>query len=651
MTNLTGSKIKRRIRVIKAMIVSFFVMTVILICASIAIFKTIRTFVYGESLWTRSQITANYNLSLYAQTTDEHYYNNFLNHLKIIESDEAGLKEILDKGYVTESALDYIEAGNNDRGDLEISLRIFAYIMKFSLTQRMIQEWEVGNRLAKELKLIGEEIHSDYSAGKSYGPKDLEEVLRKIHLNNSQMAMHEMLFSKPLVDFARKTENLLGILHLSLFLIVSFLAIFIFYSTENIFKRSLVAIKSSIKDAVTGNLNNLIHIPPEEDIDGISGHLNLMYQSFKEQLKGRLSAQESEARLTILADAMPQIVCIYDKHHQVEFLNQVGKNFLGIYNEDIKNFSVINYCHPEEKARFIKAQEKGSSDKEPIEIEIRLKNTSNEYQWFLCRFQPIIDEDNEIIRWYGSFTNIQSQKVHSFELEKAVMIRDQFLSIASHELKTPLTALKLQTGMRQRIIDKRTFESIDLDYFQKIVKDDKKQIDRIIRLVDDMLDISRIKSGKLSFNYNEIEVNEFMIDVLQRFYPEFTERQCELKFDPIPMTFCYWDSHRIEQVMINLLSNALKYGRNQDVTVKLEKDSDFIRIHVTDQGEGIHPHNQAKIFELFERANHDQSVSGLGLGLFIVNQIIQSHQGNIKVVSDTDQGSTFIVSLPIRVKG
>lgn len=375
-----------------------------------------------------------------------------------------------------------------------------------------------------------------------------------------------------------------------------------------------------------------------------------MYQSFKEQLNGRLSAEESEARLIILADTMPQIVCIYDNKYQVEFLNKVGREYLGLCASSVKNFAIIDYCHPEDRDSASSKILEGTIKKTPIELEVRLKNTDGVYNWFLCRFQPILDEELEINRWYGSLTNIQAQKNHSIELENSILIRDQFLSIASHELKTPLTALKLQTGMRQRLIDKKMVEGIDMNYFQKIVRDDKKQIDRIVRLVDDMLDITRIKSGKLSFNFSELEVNNFFTDVLQRFVPEFNERNCQLTFNSIPSTTCYWDYHRIEQVMINLLSNALKYGRNKDVEVKLVKESDFIKIHVQDQGEGISYKNQQKIFDLFERANHDQSVSGLGLGLFIVKQIVQSHQGTIEVISSEDQGSTFIVTLPTKVE-
>lgn len=647
---LSGSKIKRRISVIRAMIVSFFVVTVIMIGLSIATFKTIRTFVYGESMWTRSQILASYSLTQYLETRNEEHYQNFLSHLKIIEADEAGLIEILDKDTVTTKAIDHIEQGMNDRRDLEVALRVFSFLIQFPITQDMIHEWQIGNSLTRELKTLGSRIHQDYLQNVQYSKEQKDNMLAEIHDNNARLNRHELRFSQPLVDLAREVENLLGLLHLFLFLLISMLGIYIYFSTAQIFQRSLQTIKNSILDAVSGNVNQQILIPAEEDIFDISSHLNWMYASFEKQLKGRLSAEESEARLAILADAMPQIVCIYDSKYQVEFLNKNGREYFGVSAEDIKQVNMIHFCHDEEKSRALRQREQGTITKAPGEIEVRLKNTQNIYQWFLCRFEPVLNDNNEIIRWYSSFTNIQGQKAHALELEKSVAIRDQFLSIASHELRTPLTALKLQIGMRQRLIDKKLIDHVDLNYFQKNIIDDNKQIDRIIRLVDDMLDISRIKAGKLSYDFSEIEVNQFINEVVQRFLPEFNEKKCQLIFEPISETICFWDSHRIEQVMINLLSNALKYGRNKDVLIKLEKQFDQIAIKVIDQGEGIDSENKEKIFELFERANKDQAISGLGLGLYIVKQIVQSHHGRIDIFSEFDKGSTFVITLPIRVE-
>lgn len=648
-SELKRSKIKQRIAIYKTAVASFFILTILIIGLSVAVIKTLRTFSNGESIWARSQITAHYYLSLYLSTRDITYYESFLESLEPIDAKEAGLNEIFKNNKVTLSAIDHFVAGKNDRRDLQIALRVLVFLNNMKFVEDRVAEWTMANALVRDLKVVANKVHQDYQSNRSYSEEEFRAVLKEINDINYQLSYHEVNFSEPLLEFSRTLENYLSLLQLGIFLCFSLLTVYIDYSTVQIFKRSLAAIKKSINDAVSGNLNTHIHLPAEEDIDGISTNLNLMYQSFREELNGRLSAEESQARLSILADTMPQIVSTYDADEQMEYLNIVGKNYFGVNDSNIKSFSILDHCHPTEREFLAEEIRKGVIEKRAIEKELRLKNTNGEYNWFLCRFQPHFDEGNNIIRWYTSYTNIQTQKNHSIELEKSIQVRDQFLSIASHELKTPLTALNLQIGMRQRLIDKNIVQSIELDYFQKIVNDDKKQLNRIIRLVDDMLDISRIRSGKLSFHYSEQEFNEFISEVLARFSQEFSERNCELIFHQIPKTICYWDFNRIEQVLINILSNALKYGGNKDVVVKLEKASDTIKIHVEDEGDGISLKDQKKIFELFERANRDRSISGLGLGLYISNQIVQSHQGTIEVSSRPLKGSVFTVSLPIRV--
>lgn len=247
-------------------------MTIILIGLSIAIFKTLRTFARGESFWSKSQILSNYSLSLYVTTRDEKFYEQFLNHLKVIEADDVGLTELLAKKKVTPSVLDHFERGMNDRSDLNIALRIFLYFSDTELVQGMVREWTKGNQLIKELKQIAESVHQDYSNNKFYSNQEKDNLVQKIHHSNQLLLIHESNFLEPVIDFARFLENLLGILQFSLFICFTLLVIFVDYSTTQIFRRTLNAIKSSIKDAVSGNLDTMIHIPMDEDIAGISGH-------------------------------------------------------------------------------------------------------------------------------------------------------------------------------------------------------------------------------------------------------------------------------------------------------------------------------------------------------------------------------------------
>lgn len=234
------------------------------------------------------------------------------------------------------------------------------------------------------------------------------------------------------------------------------------------------------------------------------------------------------------------------------------------------------------------------------------------------------------------------------KLQQSVTARDEFLSIASHELKTPLTTLKLQSQIRERYLNKGDFSKFSSDNLIKMFTSDRKQIDRIVRLVDDMLDIGRINSGKLGMTLENFDLCELARDVVERIRAQYQDAKVELNFDCAESARVHADRHRIEQVLVNLLSNALKYGDGKPVTVKLYSRAGRVFTEVIDRGIGIAPKDHKLIFGRFERAVEGTGISGLGLGLFIVKQIIEGHQGQIHVVSDLGEGSKFTFDLPER---
>lgn len=226
---------------------------------------------------------------------------------------------------------------------------------------------------------------------------------------------------------------------------------------------------------------------------------------------------------------------------------------------------------------------------------------------------------------------------------EATNIRDEFISIASHELKTPLTSLKLQTQMTRRQVSNpevMTFEKMkkQLDYTVN-------QIDRLNKLVDDMLDISRINTGKLIIHKAKFNLSELVLELIERFTPQFEAVGCTIKTNISPEVIGSWDSYKIEQVINNLFSNAIRYSPKKQITVGLEiKGSDAV-LNVQDEGMGIEPKNLERIFERFERVS--STISGLGLGLYITRQILDLHQGSIIAESEPGRGSNFIIHLPI----
>lgn len=231
--------------------------------------------------------------------------------------------------------------------------------------------------------------------------------------------------------------------------------------------------------------------------------------------------------------------------------------------------------------------------------------------------------------------------------QEAIKSRDEFLSIASHELKTPLTSLTLQNQMRKRQLDKDNVKGLDEKSLRKMIDADERQLRRINRLIDDMLDIARIRSDRLFIHKEKFEFCNFVTDVLERFTPQMQAVGCKLTVELCPEIIVYGDVYRIEQVVVNMLTNAMKYGAGKPIRIEVVSNPVKVSLMVHDQGPGIDAKDIERIFQRFERAVSGREISGLGLGLYISRQIVEQHDGAMFVTSKMGEGSTFIMELPL----
>jgi signal transduction histidine kinase len=255
------------------------------------------------------------------------------------------------------------------------------------------------------------------------------------------------------------------------------------------------------------------------------------------------------------------------------------------------------------------------------------------------------------------------ERMHLYvEAKTALASRDEFLSVASHELKTPLTLLSLRLQLFDRGL-KSSLENRELNpdaihsetvripiHLARSVAYSERQTRQLAAWVDELLDLSRIRIGKLQLSKEPLDLSELAREVLQQFTEELNQKKISVEFKNTDALLGLWDRMRIEQVMSNLLSNAIKYGDGQAISILTEKSETGLhaKFSVEDQGPGISPELHQKIFERFERVAHDdKTIQGLGLGLYICRQIVEAHQGTIEVTSSPGKGSTFLVSLPI----
>ncbi|WP_395812276.1 PAS domain S-box protein [Archangium minus] len=231
------------------------------------------------------------------------------------------------------------------------------------------------------------------------------------------------------------------------------------------------------------------------------------------------------------------------------------------------------------------------------------------------------------------------------ELKEAVAVRDEFLSIASHELKTPLTSVKLNLHALEHRTEVAAGKT-EGEGSRKLMRI-HGQIDRLAKLVNSLLDVSRITANRLDFHLEEVDLGEVLQDVLGQYKEELDRAGCSLHLRTDTGVIGRWDRLRVDQVVSNLLSNAIKYGPGRPVEVDLQRLGRSARLVVRDHGIGISAQDQERIFQRFERAVSIQHYGGFGLGLWISRQIVDNLGGSIAVHSETGLGSTFVVELPL----
>ena len=224
---------------------------------------------------------------------------------------------------------------------------------------------------------------------------------------------------------------------------------------------------------------------------------------------------------------------------------------------------------------------------------------------------------------------------------EAVAVRDEFLSVASHELRTPLTAMLLTVQGLERVVQRSQDERL-----RERTARVAQQLGRLIKLVDSLLDVSRIKAGRIELSPEEFDLSALATEVAARFIEPARENGSTLVVRAPDRLVGVWDPLRVDQVLTNLLSNAVKFGAGKPIELALQGDDAAVRLVVADRGIGISKDKIASVFERFERAVPVRKYGGLGLGLYIARQLVEAHGGRIEVQSEPGQGSTFIVQLP-----
>ncbi|MEN0038841.1 MAG: hybrid sensor histidine kinase/response regulator [Cellvibrio sp.] len=232
------------------------------------------------------------------------------------------------------------------------------------------------------------------------------------------------------------------------------------------------------------------------------------------------------------------------------------------------------------------------------------------------------------------------------ELERALKMRDDFISLVAHELRTPLNTLHIESQVRQLQLQRGDLSVFNKERLHSMVERDTRQINSMVRLINDMVEVSRVNTGNLSIRPEKINLSQLVLRVVGDFTLQAVAAGSSFTIDVVENVYGSWDDFRVEQIIINLITNALRYGGGKPVAITLAVVGDRVEVHVQDQGSGIAPNEQQRIFEKFERLGNNKVREGLGMGLYIARQLAEAHGGSLVVRSNPGEGACFTLCLP-----
>jgi len=387
-----------------------------------------------------------------------------------------------------------------------------------------------------------------------------------------------------------------------------------------------------------GNMENafvkFIYEPLREEDGTISGIMAVAHD-ITEQVVARKNAEESELHFRQMADLMPAKITNTNADGRVTYYNKNWKDYSGMSFENFRDFGYHKIMHPDEQEEFKKRFNKAVETGNDLEMEMRFLNTEGEYIWHLNRASPVKDENGKIKMWIGVTSEIQ-------KIKNEGRLKDNFLSMASHELKTPVTTIKAYGQIAEMMLqEKGDAETL------AVVSRMGGQINKLTRLIGDLLDFTRIQQGKLMYNESFFDFNEFMKGVVEDI--RHTSVTHKISYIQSAGAQVFGDQEKLSQVVANLISNAIKYSPGAEkivITSTLQKEG--VELCFQDFGIGVRKEDQPRVFEQFYRVTGDtqSTFPGMGIGLYICAEIIKRHGGKIWVESSSDKGSVFCLWLP-----
>lgn len=360
-----------------------------------------------------------------------------------------------------------------------------------------------------------------------------------------------------------------------------------------------------------------------------------VFMDVTEQVTTRKKVEEMGEQFETMANNIPHLAWIANTDGYIFWYNNRWYEYTGTTPQEMEGWGWQSVHDPKKLPSVLENWEQSINNGEPFEMVFPIKGADTLFRPFLTRVIPIRDNEGKVIRWLGTNTDITKQK----EVER---MKDDFIAMASHELKTPLTTIKaygqIAEDMLQEKGDKKTLA---------IIKRMSSQVNKLNTLIEDLLDITKIQKGKLIYKEEFFDFNDLLIEVIDDMQKATATHEIKNNLDSTAKIF--GDKNKMSQVIDNLISNGIKYSpKANKIVIRSQLQKNGIQLTVEDFGIGILAKDKKKIFAQFYRVSGENQVTfpGMGIGLYICQEIIARHGGKIWVESKINRGSVFYVWLP-----
>lgn len=405
--------------------------------------------------------------------------------------------------------------------------------------------------------------------------------------------------------------------------------------TDYVSKSKLFTLSTKINRALNDTQARKEKLITDEKLKVINQELLELNQELEARVTRRTEAlAESESRFRSMMETIPQIAWTNTIKGDVVFYNQRWYDYTGFNDQQTRALGFKAVVHPDDLKigfdQFSSILKTGNGG----EFQIRVKRADELYRWHLIRLMPIMDQQGLMQLWVGTATDIQ-------ELRLLQQYKDDFIIIASHELKTPITSLRGSLQLLDRIKDNPPAGALP-----KLIGQANRGLEKVNTLIEDLLNSSMANQGQLHIRQQHFNLSEVIKDCYQDIirdglYTVSIEGDKEIEV--------YADHVRIEQIVANLINNAIKYApESKEIRIRIDKADTVVKVSVIDKGTGIPPEKLRYVFDRYYRAESSGShYTGLGLGLYICSEIIKKHNGQIGAESELGKGSTFWFTLPV----